>query len=229
MAKETYAFKVESRQTGKHNSREARDSRKVPAIVYGPKCPNTALLADEVAIHKHRSPRFESTLFKLESSDKKINEVHVLLKKIQYHPVTNRPVHVDFYALDMDKKVRVNVTIEFVGTAAGVKESGGIFQSIMHEVEVECDPRSIPETIKIDVSGLGLNESFHVSDIKFPESVKAITAPTRTIATVTAYVEEKATPVAAAADATPSAGAAPAAAGAAPAAAAAPAKKEEKK
>jgi large subunit ribosomal protein L25 len=231
--KEIYSFKVESRDAGKHNSRGSRNIKKVPAIVYGPKCQNTNVLADEVAIVKHRSPRFESTLFKLECADSKINQMHVLLKKIQYHPVTNRPVHVDFYALDMDKKVRVNVTLEFVGTAAGVKESGGIFQTIMHEVEIECDPRSIPQTIKVDVSGVGLNESLHVSDISFPENVKSITAPSRTVATVTAYVEEKAAPVVAAATdaAAPAAGAAPAAAaGAAPAAAAkaAPAKDAKK-
>lgn len=233
-SKEAYSFKVETRKSGKHFSRSSRNERKVPAVVYGPKCPNTTLLADEVAITKHRSPRFESTLFKLESPDSKINNIHVLLKKIQYHPVTNRPVHVDFYALDMDKKVRVNVTLEFVGTPAGVKESGGLFSTIMHEVELECDPRSIPSTITVDVTGLGLNESLHVSDIKFPANVTPITAPSRTVATVNAYVEEKVqAPTAAATDAAaPAAGAAAPAAGAAPAAkAAAPAaaKKDDKK
>ena len=209
-------FKVEFRKTGKHWSRKVRRERMVPAVIYGPKMENQNVLVDERFIEKHRSPRFESTIFKTQADDSKISNINVLLKKIQWHPVSNRPVHVDFYALDMTQTVRVKVTINYEGEPVGVKEEGGVRNTILHDLEVECNPTEIPENITVDISNLALNSSIHASDITLPAGLKLVTAPERTLVTVAQPKEEKEPEVAAdaAAEGAPAEGAAPAAEGA---------------
>lgn len=223
---------VEPRRIGKHFSRTARKANKVPTVIYGPKFKNQSIFVEENTIKKYLSARFESAIFSLKSKESGLNDLKVLIKNIQMHPVTDRPVHLDLYALDMASKVKVKVVLEYTGTAAGVKEEGGIFQVIMHDMEIECLPANIPATIKVDVTEIRLNNSLHVSDLQLPDGVRAVTPGERTLATVTAYVEEKvATPDAAAAPvagAAPAAGAAAPAAGAAAPAAAAPAAAKKK-
>lgn len=207
----TETFKIETRKSGKHHNRSNRNQRMVPAVIYGPKHENTNVLITELFVDKHRSQKYESVIFKTESDDGSINGVNVMLKSIQYHPVSNRPVHVDLYALDMTKSVRVHIPIKYVGEPIGCKEEGGIRQIILHEIEIECSPTSIPENIEVNIEGLKLNHSVHVSDMKFPEGVKVMTAADRTIATVGLPKEEKAEEPVAAEGAAEGAAAAPAA------------------
>lgn len=214
---------IEPRTIGKHFSRTARKGKKIPTVIYGPKFKNATVFIDEVTVTRYKSRRFESSIFSLNAPEaKELNGVKVLIKNIQMNPVTDRPMHLDLYALDMSSKVRLKVVMEIVGLPVGVKEEGGLLQTVLHDIEIECLPADIPATIKVDVSGLALNQSLHVSDLEMPTGVRAVTAAERTIATVTLPEEEKAAAPTAAAEAAPAAGAAPAAAkGAAPAAAAA--------
>ncbi|MCJ8277256.1 MAG: 50S ribosomal protein L25 [Bdellovibrionales bacterium] len=183
---------LQPRKTGKHFSRSSRNERMVPAVIYGPKMENQNVLLDEIFVVKHRSPRFESTIFQTKSEDSKTNSLKVMLKSIQFHPATQRPVHVDLYALDMTATIKVNVQINFVGEPIGVKEEGGVLQTVRNEVEIECNPTEIPESIEVDISGMALNASMHVSEMTFPAGVKVITDAERTIATVSMPKEEKA-------------------------------------
>jgi large subunit ribosomal protein L25 len=210
---------VEPRTIGKHFSRSARKVNKIPTVIYGPKFKNANVFIDEVTVTRYRSPRFESSIFSLESGAKELSGLKVLIKNMQMHPMTGRPVHLDLYALDMTSKVRLKMVLEITGLPVGVKEEGGLLQVIMHDLEIECLPADIPTVIKVDVSHLALNDSLHVSDIEMPNGVRAVTAGERTVATVTLPEEEKAAVVA-----TPDAAAAPAAAGAAKAPAAGAAK-----
>lgn len=206
-----------SRTAGKHASRSSRLQGRIPAVLYGPKVENQSLLADEITLRKYSGHKFESTIFQLKSDDTKLNKMNVLLRDVQVHPVTRRPLHADFYAVDMTSALRVNVEIRFEGKPAGLAD-GGVLQTVLRELEIECLPTDIPEFVIADVSGLGLGDALHVSDLKLPEAIKVISAGSRTIATVNVPQEEPT--AAASADAT--AGAAPAAgAAAAPAAAAA--------
>ncbi len=218
---------VAIRTSGKHFSRGYRMKEQVPAVIYGPKMENMNLLIEEKLIKKYVSSKFESTIFNLKSENGKLNNQAVLLKKIQVHPVSNRPLHVDFYAVDMTAAIRVNVTIKFEGKAIGTAD-GGMVQIQMRDVEIECLPNDIPEFIVCDVTNLGVGDAFHVSDLQTPAGVKIVTLGHFTVATVAVLGDE--TPAAAAAaTAAPAAAAAPAAgAKAAPAAAAAP-KKDAKK
>ncbi len=209
---------VYARTTGKHHSRASRLVEKVPAVIYGPKVQNTALLADELAVKKYGGRKFESTIFKLKSDDAKLNGQAVLFKQVQVHPVTRRPVHVDFYAVDMTKPIRVRVEIRLEGKPAGLAD-GGLLQAIARELEIEVLPTAIPDFVTADVSNLGVGDSLHVSDISIPEGVKVITRAEQTIATVSVVSEETVTTTAAPAEgAVPAAGAAAADAKSAPAA-----------
>ncbi len=219
---------VEPRTSGKHFSRTARKGKKIPTVIYGPKFKNANVFIDEVTVVRYKSRRFESSIFSLSSPENKdINGIKVLIKNIQMNPLTDRPMHLDLYALDMTSKVRLNVVLELTGLPVGVKEEGGLLQIVMHDLEVECLPADIPATIKADLTGLALNQSLHVSDLEMPNGVRAVTAGERTVATVTLPEEEKAAaPTAEAAPAAAAAKAAPAAAAAKAPAAKAPAAKK---
>lgn len=220
MARERIEIPVSARTVGKHHSRAARKSERVPGVVYGPKTEPINVLADELTVKRYQGRKFESTIFNLKSDDSKLGGISVILRDVQVHPVTRRPVHVDFYAPDMSKPVRVAVQIQLEGKPAGTAE-GGLLEHLLREVEIEVLPNDIPEVVLADVSELGLNEALHVSDLKVPAGVKIVSLPTLTIATVSVVKEESLTPTPAAGAA--AAGAAPAAGAAAPAAA--PAKK----
>jgi large subunit ribosomal protein L25 len=225
MAQQQISIEVNTREAG-HRLSQLRRTKGVPGVVYGPKITNMVLsLAENDAVRYSRH-NYENAIFTLKSQDGKLNGLKVLKKSVTYHPVTRKPIHIDFFAPDMTKSIRVSVDLRFEGKAAGLAD-GGIFNAVRREIEIECLPTAIPDFISVDVSGLGIDESLHVSDIQIPESVKLITSREETIATVSIVAEEVvAAPVVAAADATAAAGAATAAPGAAPAAAGADAKKD---
>lgn len=216
---------VTPRHTGKHNSRAARRASQVPAVLYGPGVTNSNLLLDALTVTKYSGRKFESTIFRLKSDDSALNNKAVLLKAIQTHPVSRRPVHVDCYAVDMSKPIRVKIELRLEGKPIGLTE-GGLLQAVLRELEIECLPTAIPEFITVDVSNLGVGDSLHVYDLKPGEGIRVITLANQTIATCNVAAEEApaaAAPVAAE-GAAPAAGAAAPAAGAAAAAPAAGAK-----
>lgn len=221
-----FDLNVEVRETGKHNNRQNRVSRKIPAVVYG-SVKNQNLLLEEGQILKYNVRAYENALFNLKGAG--TQNVVALIKKVQIHPLTRKPLHVDLFALDLKKAVRVFVEIKTEGKAIGMAE-GGLLNMVNRQIEIECLPTEIPTHVSVDISELGIGQSVHVSDIKLPAGLKLISSPDLTVAVVALAEEEVLTPTpvadAAAAGAAPAAGAAaPAAGAAAPAAgAAAPAK-----
>ena len=216
-----YDLTVEDRQTGKHFSRALRNQRKVPAVVYGSIEPQNITI-DESSILRYNTRNYENALFNLKSSNNKLNNIVVLMKDVVVHPVTRRPQHVDLFALDLKKAVRVSIEIKLEGKPAGLAE-GGLLNVVNRQIEIECLPTEIPEGLTADISHLGVGDALHVSDLKIPAGMKVISSPETTIAVVNLFVEEAAAP---AADAAAATAATPAAGAAAPAAGA---KKEEKK
>jgi large subunit ribosomal protein L25 len=216
---------VEPRTTGKHFSRASRNEKKVPAVVYG-SIANSNILIDEKALVKFNTRAYENALFSLKSDDSKLNGVVTLLKSVQVHPLTRRPLHVDLFALDLKKQVRVNIEIRFEGKPLGIAD-GGLLNIVNRQIEIECLPTEIPESITIDISDLGVGDAKHVSDLKLPTTVKLISSPDTTLAVVNMFEEE--TVVAPTADAAAAPAAAAPAAGAAAPAKAAEAKPAAKK
>lgn len=219
MSKQRIELTVATRETGRANSRELRVNKMVPGVIYG------AMENQNVSVHvndilKYNTRAYENALLNLKSSDSKLNGKVALIKSVQVNPLSRRPEHVDFFALDLNKPVRVSVEIKIEGKAIGIAE-GGLLNIVMRSVEVECLPTAIPDFLTLDVSNLGVGDSLHASELTMPAGVKLISRPEVTIAAVVEQEEEVvAAPVAAAA-------AAPAAAAAgakAPAAAAGGAK-----
>ena len=188
---ETIEIKVQPRNTGKHISRGLRKDKQVPAIIYGPKIDNVNLSISEIDAVRYSAHQFDNTIFTLKSDDSKLNSLKVLKKDMTVHPVSRRPTHIDFYALDMDSEVRVYVELKFVGRPIGALE-GGIVQEIHRDVEVECPANDIPKSFEINIEKLDLGDVLHVSDIATPSGVKMITSLDEAIVTVAQPKEEEA-------------------------------------
>jgi len=98
-------------------------------------------------------------------------ESYAVLKHVQTNPRTDRVIHVDFYEVAFGKKFRIEVPIRIRGKAAGI-ELGGILEQVTRSLEVECLPKDVPEFLEVDVTPLGIGDSLHLSDVKFPEGVQ---------------------------------------------------------
>ena len=114
---------AELRNTGKSTNRRLRREKRVPAVVYGPKVKNIEFSLEEKEMVKYLKSKFENTIFKLTSDDKNLNGLKVLRKSTDIHPVTRRPTHIDFYALDLAAKVQVTVEVRFDGEAIGAVQA----------------------------------------------------------------------------------------------------------
>ncbi|MCB0392634.1 MAG: 50S ribosomal protein L25, partial [Bdellovibrionales bacterium] len=137
----------------------------------------------EIEATKYSRLEFENTIFTLKSDDKSIDGLRVLKKSADVHPKSRRPIHIDFYAVDMLSEVRVHVKVKYVGKPEGVM-SGGIVQEIRHDVEVECLPNNIPDVIELDITSMKLHDTLHASDLKLPEDVVLITSPEEALVSV---------------------------------------------
>lgn len=228
--KERIELSADTRSTGKSNSRALRRDGKVPAVIYG-SSKNANFYVEEKAIKKYNTRAFENALYTLKSTSKELNSIVVLMKDVTVHPVSQRPVHVDFFAIDLKKSIRLFVEVRLEGKPIGISE-GGLLNIVTREVEIECLPTDIPEAITVDVTNLGVGQAIHVSDLNLPTGSKMISLGHLTVAVVNKEDEKAAAAPEAAATATPAAAAAPAAgkaaaapAAKAPAAAKAPTKK----
>ena len=180
------------RQERGRKNNKIRRNKQIPAIVYGNKQKNISFSLDIRMAEKYSKKEFENKIFTFESEDKNLQGLKVIKKSVSYHKVKRLPIHMDFLSLDMSKPIRIPIDLKLTGTPKGVKEEGGVFNIILRQVEIECLPNDIPSFIELDVSGLSLNQNFHVSDLKLSEKLKLITRKERTICTVaTAEAEEE--------------------------------------
>jgi large subunit ribosomal protein L25 len=234
---ETGELLCEKRPTRPKGARhQVRREGRVPGVLYGPKTTPIAVSVNATDLKNRVAHAASARIMRLKSTATELDGKHVLVKDIQRAPVSREILHADLYEVDLDRAIRVNVPLHFVGKPAGVAE-GGILQPLVREVEVECLPMEIPEFFDVDVSALGIHDVIHVSAMKFAGNVKPIFDTDYAIVSVLPpTVEAAPTPVVAAEvagaeGAAPAEGAAaaPAEAGKEAAAPAAAAKKEEKK
>jgi large subunit ribosomal protein L25 len=113
----------------------------------------------------------------------------VMVSDIQRDPLSREVLHVDFHQINMNENVKANVRIAAEGDSQGVRE-GGILQMILHELEVQCLPGSIPDAISVDVGSLLVGESLLVSDIKLPEGIEILTDTEQVVVTILAPQKE---------------------------------------
>jgi large subunit ribosomal protein L25 len=214
-------------RAGKGAARESRRNGRVPAVIYGDKKEPTLISLDPKEIDRliHKKT-FYATLLDV---DLKGTKHRVLPRDVQFDPVTDRTLHVDFQRIGKDTKVHVNVPVVVRNEAAspGIKR-GGVLNIVRHEIEFICSPDAIPQAIEVDLTGLEIGGSIHISSVKLPENAQlAVRERDFTVVSIGAPTglkaeQQEAAEKAAAAAAAPAAGAAaPAAGAAAPAAGAA--------
>ena len=173
-------------RAGKGASRELRRNGRVPAVIYGDK-------KDPISVHVE-----EKLLTKMLSNGHFMNTVvmvdaggtphRTLPKDVQFHPVSSRPIHVDFLRIGEHSQVHVNVPVHFSNEddSPGIKR-GGVLNIVRHDLELICDAAQIPDQIEIDLTGLDIGDSVHISQISLPKRSKsAIEDRDYTIATVVA-------------------------------------------
>jgi large subunit ribosomal protein L25 len=175
---------------GKNASYRLRQTGRIPAILYGEGQTSVALVLDKKdVIRILKSDTGLNTLFRVtvEGGDR-----DVMIKDVQIDPLSDCLLHADLIQIDMNKVVRVEVPIELIGDAVGVKTEGGFIDFMTRELMIECLPALIPERLTVDVSGLHLHQSIKVSEVVLPEGIKLITEPGAVVALVQVPHEEKA-------------------------------------
>ncbi len=173
-------------RAGKGASRALRREGRVPAVIYGDKKEAQAIHVEARALNKLLGTgHFMNSLVQVEVDGVK---TRTLPKDVAFDPVSDRPLHVDFFRLAKGAKVQVNIPVVFINEEAspGLKR-GGVMNVVRHELDLMCDADHIPDQIEIDVTGLEIGDSIHISNITLPKGAEsAITDRDFTIAGVTA-------------------------------------------
>ena len=187
---------------GSADSRRMRGQNIVPANIYGKGESNINLQLQRKEITNllaHATS--EHVLVDLEIADGASTSSRLaLIQEVQHHPVRRDIVHVDFHAVKADELLHAAIPIVPIGEADGVKNFGGIMEVAIHELDVECLPKDLPDVLRVDVSALGVGQSIHVRDLQLPEGVTARAKGDLTVIAVAApRVEVEATPAATAA------------------------------
>jgi large subunit ribosomal protein L25 len=184
-------------RAGKGASRALRRDGRVPAVVYGDKKDALSIHVEEKLLTKMlHSGHFMNSVVMIDLDGK---QNRTLPKAVDFHPVSSRPIHVDFLRIGEHSKVTVNVPVRFDNEEAspGLKR-GGVLNIVQHDLELVCDAAHIPEEIHIPLDGLEIGDSIHISEVKLPEGTKAaIDDRDFTVATIVApsamkQVEEEA-------------------------------------
>lgn len=179
-------LEVEGRiQSGTAEVERLRKSGFVPGVVYGDNKENLLVQLDsKKLIHFLHKIGEENVLTNLKiKNDGKVTEQLVIIKDMQYDPVTEKLVHMDFQRVSLKKKIISEVHIVLKGEPEGVKV-GGILDQALRAVEVECLPQDMPEHIEVDISGLNIHDSVHVRDLPLPPGAEMVTDEERTVLSI---------------------------------------------
>jgi len=168
--------KTEKRQdVGTNAARRLRARGFVPAVMYGESMETLPLVLDKKDIVRIlRLETGENTIFKVAVD---ADAYDAMIKELQVDPATDELLHVDLIRISMDKPIKVTVPVVHSGEPIGVKTEGGFVDFVTREVEVECLPRDIPESLGIDISELHINQSFKVQGMAVPAGVKILADP----------------------------------------------------
>lgn len=191
-------------RAGKGASRAIRREGRVPAVIYGDKQePISVHVEEKVLLKQLHTGHFFNSVVMLDVDGKKIR---TLPKDVQFHPVTDRPLHADFLRIGEHSKVSVNVPVHFTDEelSPGLKR-GGVLNIVIHDLGLTVDAADIPEEIKVSLKGLEVGENIHLSQITLPKGATATDTTDVTIATIVAPSALKSTEGEADADEAPAA------------------------
>ena len=186
-------------KAGSAESRRIRKNGRIPAIIYGRSGKAVSIDLDSAEFVKGTKGISESTIVKVEVEGK---SYEAFVKSSQRNIIDGKILHIDFYEVESGIALRAKVSIILQGNPIGVRE-GGMLENPVHEIEIECLPKDLPERIELDVSGLKANQSIHVRDIPLASGVRLLSNPDKVVALVKfAKAEAAATAVTDAAAAT---------------------------
>ncbi|MCA0376587.1 MAG: 50S ribosomal protein L25 [Gemmatimonadetes bacterium] len=181
-------------ESGKGAARKIRQAGNIPAVIYGHgREPQSLTLNARETERLLKGIATSSTVIDL-AIDSKV--ARSLIREIQRHPFKRSILHIDFQELVAGETVSVKCPIVYVGTPEGVRLEGGILDQIMHELHIEVDPSNIPNHIDVDVSGVKLGKSMHVSDLTLSAGITVLDEPGATICVVAAPKVHADTPAA---------------------------------
>lgn len=173
------------KEHGTSAARRTRLQNKVPAVVYHSGIEAIPLSVDKTSLNK--ALRTGQMIFEVNVEDK---NQFVLVKEIQYHPVTDDIIHVDFQKVKEDEKISLEVAVRSSGEAQGVK-LGGLLVQMLNSVTIKCKPAEIPEFLEIDVTDMEMNTNLFVKDITLPTDVEMLTAEDIAVVSVQEPKQEK--------------------------------------
>ena len=178
-------------KTGKGICRQLRSAGRIPAVIYGKGFNATPVSLDSREFMKTiAGDGGQNSLISLKGADE-LKDAVVIVADLLLDPLKGTPRHVDLHKVNMDEKVRVEVTVKLKGTAKGVKD-GGMLEFVKHTVEIECLPALIPAHLDVDVTALTIGHSIHVGEVALPANVKLIDDPKAAIVSVLGKNKEEA-------------------------------------
>ncbi|HDD35525.1 MAG TPA: 50S ribosomal protein L25 [Candidatus Desulfofervidus auxilii] len=179
------------KRTGKEITKKLRRQGFIPAVLYGPATSSIPITVELSSFLKFLTKgRGTSSFIDLEIvSEGSSQRKKVLIKDMDFHPITDKIIHVDFYEIAMDKILTMDIPVVLVGKAKGV-ERGGVVEQHLRELSVSGLPHLLPNQIEIDVSNLDIGDSIHIGDIIMPEGVKIDEDPQVPVVTVVPPEEE---------------------------------------
>ncbi len=164
----------------------------VPAVIYGKEVGSLPIEVESRAVENilTKTGRNALILLRVEPEKGRAKKYDAIIKDVHFHPYKNEFFHVDFHQISLKDELTASVNLKLTGSAPGVT-AGGLLEQLIWQVEVSCLPRNIPEYIAVDVTGLGIGDAIHVSDLKAPEGVKFVTDGEVTVVTLTAPHREE--------------------------------------
>jgi large subunit ribosomal protein L25 len=177
-------------QSGKGVARKIRQQGLIPAVLYGGG-ENIPLALRPRDLMKILAAG-ENTIFQLTLDGEGFQERNAIVRDLQRHPITDAPLHADFYRISMDVEITVSIPIVLEGISRTISDLGGVINPLLHEIEIQCLPSLIPHDIKVDVSHLGVGEVLHVRDLPVPPGIKVLADMDEVIASVSVRGAEEA-------------------------------------
>jgi large subunit ribosomal protein L25 len=179
---------------GSSQVRRIRRENNIPAVVYGGGAKPTLIKADRKAYDRiARQHAGESLIYHLNVVDegKKVADFPAIIKDVQFHPVSDEVIHLDFNRISLDKEIEIKVKVITKGEAIGVKRDHGTLDHLLWELDIVCLPTNIPHHLEVDVTNLGIHDAIHVKDLALPKGVTTKHDPESVIVTVSGSMREE--------------------------------------
>ncbi len=177
---------------GKSSARQIRREGRLPAIIYGKGDSAALTIEADTLVAIRRSAGGGNAVLDMNLLGEQEEQCHAILREVQIDPVTREPLHVDFFRVDPNEPIRVTVNVEMINELRDeLKAANTIASLVLREVEIQCLPGDIPESIRVDLAALTSSQSFHTGDLDLPEGVTLITDTETAVVTLHAVSADR--------------------------------------